>query len=348
MGHSFDMLTFDFLLKPPRPVTGLFFIYHILRKEQFWLIIIRHLIYHHIYMIIEKLKCAKYRETTKRNYLSIWRHFNKFLGKLDQVPGNWEQRTILCIAHLVDIGLQSGTVCSYILAIKSVLQDDDYQWNDNQILLNTLTRACKVVNDTVCLHRPIKKPLLETILFELSRIFGNQYYLLIMYWALFALLYYGLFRIGELTKGDHPVKAADVHISLKKNKMLFILWTSKMHGKSSRPQKIKIEGISSPTGEQNHFCPFKLTQDYLTLRGGYSSVQEQFFIFRDGSPVRANVVRNILKRVITKLNLDKKLFDTHSFRAERSCDLLKLGYMIEQIKIIGRWRSNAVYRYLRL
>ena len=24
MGHSFDMLTFDFLFKPPQPVTGLF------------------------------------------------------------------------------------------------------------------------------------------------------------------------------------------------------------------------------------------------------------------------------------------------------------------------------------
>ena len=26
MGHSFDILTFDFLLKPPQPVTGLFFL----------------------------------------------------------------------------------------------------------------------------------------------------------------------------------------------------------------------------------------------------------------------------------------------------------------------------------
>ena len=24
MGHSFDILTFDFLLKPPQPITGLF------------------------------------------------------------------------------------------------------------------------------------------------------------------------------------------------------------------------------------------------------------------------------------------------------------------------------------
>ena len=28
MGHSFDMLTFDFLLKPSQPFTGLFFYFH--------------------------------------------------------------------------------------------------------------------------------------------------------------------------------------------------------------------------------------------------------------------------------------------------------------------------------
>ena len=41
MGHSFDMLTFDFLLKPPQPVTGLFFCLGIQRyllqvKISFW------------------------------------------------------------------------------------------------------------------------------------------------------------------------------------------------------------------------------------------------------------------------------------------------------------------------
>ena len=31
MGHSFDMLTFDFLLKPPQPFTGLFFFCRLIR-----------------------------------------------------------------------------------------------------------------------------------------------------------------------------------------------------------------------------------------------------------------------------------------------------------------------------
>ena len=42
MGHSFDMLTFDFLLKPPQPVTGLFFNFSELKqimgiREVVWL-----------------------------------------------------------------------------------------------------------------------------------------------------------------------------------------------------------------------------------------------------------------------------------------------------------------------
>ena len=34
MGHSFDILRFDFLLKPPQPITGLFFIFFILITTQ--------------------------------------------------------------------------------------------------------------------------------------------------------------------------------------------------------------------------------------------------------------------------------------------------------------------------
>ena len=197
-----------------------------------------------IQLIIEKLKSLKNRETTKYNYLSIWRHFNRFISNLDRVPKTWEQRTVLFIAHLTDQGLQSSTIKSYISAIKCVLKDDDYEWDENQSLLSTLTRACKMVNDRVHIRRPIRRPLLEVILFEVGRLYNGQPYLVIMYRALFALLYYGLFRIGELTKGDHPVKAADVHVAKNKQKMLFVLRSSKTHGKSARLQKVKVQSMT--------------------------------------------------------------------------------------------------------
>ena len=261
------------------------------------------------------------------------------------MPKKWEDRTILFIAYLVDKGLQSSTVRSYISAIKCVLQDDNYEWDDNLVLLKTITRSCRMTNDRVCLRRPIKKPLMEMILFELGRILGEQPYLLILYRAIFVLLYYGLFRIGELVKGDHPVKACDVQVARNKAKMLFLLRSSKTHGKESRPQKIKIEKIS--TAKTGHFCPFELTSDYLAVRGDYHSLDEQFFVFRGNVPVTATAVRKVLKKALENLNLINVAFDTHSFRAGRAVDLLKAGYTVEQIKIMGRWKSNAVYRYLK-
>ena len=124
---------------------------------------------------------------------------------------------------------------------KNVLRndEDDYEWNNNILLLNTITKACKVTNDQYRERLPIKRHLLEVILFELGRIFSMQPYLLITHRTLFVLAYYGLFRIGELSKGDHPIKACDVHVAVNKLKILIYLRSSKTHGLESPPQKIK-------------------------------------------------------------------------------------------------------------
>ena len=76
--------------------------------------------------------------------------------------------------------------------------------------------------------------------------------------------------------------------------------------------------------------------------------QEHFFVFRDKSEIQPKIVRQMLRRVISNLGLDALLYDVHSLRAGRSTDLYKLGYSVEQVKQTGRWRSNIVYRYLKL
>ena len=66
---------------------------------------------------------------------------------------------------------------------------------------------------------------------QLGNIFDKQMYLLILYQAIFITLYFGLFRIGELTaaSGNHAVLAKDIHIGRNKNKLMFVLHTSKTH-----------------------------------------------------------------------------------------------------------------------
>ena len=124
-------------------------------------------------------------------------------------------------------GVQSSTLRSYYCGIKSVLKEDGYVVDDDKVLLNTLAKACKLKNDHVITRLPIQCKLLEILLFEVQRLFADQSYLEILYKAIFSHAYYGLFRIGELTKSKHAIKATNVHIASNKEKMLFVLHSSK-------------------------------------------------------------------------------------------------------------------------
>ena len=111
-------------------------------------------------------------------------------------------------------------------------------------MLHSLTLACKARNDSVTTCLPIHCSLLEMILFEIERVYKQQPYLVILFQALIALGYYGLFHIGELTLSKHCVKAHNVHSTVNKNKLLIILYSSKTHDQSCRPQKVKISAVT--------------------------------------------------------------------------------------------------------
>ena len=300
----------------------------------------------YMWTVLEKLKNQSNRESTRTSYHKIWTRFNKFIIKLDVKPKTWEERVALFAAQLVEEGKKSTTIQSYVSAIKSTLKKDDYEWCDNKVLLASIIGACKLKNDMVKTRFPIRIGLLEIMLFEIERLFGTQPYMQTMLMAFFALSYYGLFRVGELADGEHQVKACDVHLAINKKKILVILHSSKTHSRGSAPQKVKITGRFETKCTRN-FCPFDLTHKFVEERGDITSPEDPFFILRDGSKVTPTMIRTALRTVLEALNLEASLYDTHSLRIGRATDLLKMGYKVEEIMQIGRWRSNVVFKYLR-
>ena len=82
--------------------------------------------------MLERLRNKQTRDSTTKTYLSVWRQLNKFVISLDyKTDLSWEQRTVLFGAYLVDKGIQSSTLKSYFSAIKHILKQDGYDWNDN-------------------------------------------------------------------------------------------------------------------------------------------------------------------------------------------------------------------------
>ena len=148
-------------------------------------------------------------------------------------------------------------------------------------------------------------------------------------------------RIGEVTLSQHTLKARDVHIAEAENKdkIMLVLYSSKTHDESMRPQKIKTTSNSyDRTGNylKRHFCPFKLMRDYIKLRGNYLEDNEQFLVHRDVSPVTPNQVRQVFKTIITRISLDHTVYGLHSFHIGRTTDLIKYNYSLEQVRIMGR------------
>ena len=132
---------------------------------------------------------------------------------------------------------------------------------------------------------------------------------------------------------------------------MIVLYSSKTHNKAQREQKIKVSAKElsfKQKGYSNkHFCPFQVLRQYVKVRGDYSDESEQFFIFSDGSPVTAVTARAVLKNAIKAIGLNEKLYDLHSLRIGRASQLIELGYSVEDVKTLGRWKSNVVYKYIR-
>ena len=129
----------------------------------------------YILNLIDRLKNQSMKSTTAKTYLKIWRQFNSFLIHLNQLPKWSEDLVAMFCAFLIEAGLKSATIKTYVSRIKKLLKEDNYKWDDSRLLLSSLTRACKLKNDRVCCRRPISKGLLEILVFELDRMFQSLF-----------------------------------------------------------------------------------------------------------------------------------------------------------------------------
>ena len=169
--------------------------------------------------IVEKLRTQCHRDSTKKMYYRVRRAFNDFFLRLDRKPRYWEDCIVLFVGYLIEQKKKSTTIKSYLSAIRAVLKQDKYNLQEDQFLLKSLTKACCIKNDHLKVRLSIKKGLLGLILHQIRKEYEfkmNQPYLSLLYHTIISTAYYGLFRIGELTSGDHPVLAQDVHIGTNK------------------------------------------------------------------------------------------------------------------------------------
>lgn len=293
------------------------------------------------------IKNNRLQPSTKRSYKKTWNRFNKFISQFDIIPPKWEDRIIVWATHLAENRKKSATIKSYISAVHYCLSLDGIKVPHSNCELAAIIQAAKHSNDELYVRLPIQKDLLKLILNFIRTAYiiqRGQRYLGVTLLALYSTAYHGLFRISELTQGQHNVKAQDIIYARNKKKVTFYLRSSKTHTLADQPQIINIK--QEPTWKQN--CPVKILEEYVAHRGRKSEYPEQpFFMHRNGDPITQEQFRTNLKYILFTLGLPSSLYGSHSFRIGKATDQKLAGKSILKIKEEGRWATSTVYKYIR-
>ena len=92
-------------------------------------------------------------------------------------------------------------------------------------------------------------------------------------------------------------------------------------------------------------CPVALLSQYFTLRGFRHGA---IFLSEDRLPVSRSFFSNQLLRACQLCGLDPSRYKGHSFRIGAASYAADRGFSDAQIRMLGRWKSNASLRYIRV
>lgn len=247
------------------------------------------------------------------------------------------------IAFQYQLGYAYSTIVSSISAISFMNQLWNSVDNTKESYIVKLLQGVKNVSTPRASLLPIGIHLLEAILGRLPMVIENIYDVT-MFRALFLSMYYCCLRVSEVAlsgKGVHH--AIQIHnvskIRLQDNSICIILKLCSFKFSKGRSVNLLISPI-----KDSCFCPVNALMKYLELRPRYHG---QLFVNKAGRPLQRGQICDILKLVLTLLNVTPVRYNTHSFRIGRATDLALKGMFPEQIRVIGRWSSDAYLKYVR-
>ena len=184
---------------------------------------------------------------------------------------------------------------------------------------------------------PITRELLRKMVLAIPSM-GFAQYKVILLQALFLTLFHGFLRIGEATSSPSastPIQHSDISIT---NNAVTIVLRSFKHSK--KPHRIDISGEM-----EGSICPVQALQRYVNLRGASPG---PLFMTQADRPYLTTMARADLRSVLNFCDLDTGRYKSHSFRIGAASDAAQRGFSDAQIRLMGRWHSDAFRQYIRL
>lgn len=268
-------------------------------------------------------------------YKHTWAVFSQFLNDHTlphTLPVPWEH-VLLFIVNLKKSSYAARTISAKLSALAFVHKLYDFPDPTNNFLVRK-TMVALHKSSSAKIRLPISRELLHQLVNALTYV-TSQVYQQKMFKAMFLLAFYAFLRVGELTNSANNLLVSDVTFTDQGATLTF---RSFKHSDGQHAlvniQKYKEQG----------YCPVMALQRFLLVRG---CVDGPLFANPSGYGISRHKFVQILNNALKFCGINVNSYNSHSFRIGAASFWAQQGASEAQIRLWGRWKSDAFKSYMR-
>ncbi len=226
----------------------------------------------------------------------------------------------------------ASSIASILSALSYKHKFLGYQDPTKDFKINQLLQSVRKVKSEGDSRLPITIVLLERLITAIP-LLGLSTYEILLYKAMFLLCFHFALRVGEVTSSPHNLLLHQLVVATNTIELTFI---------SYKHSQGNLQKHTIHTSDNLH-CPVFAMKSNQAKRG--TSEGPLFTLL--GKAVPRQAFSNNLKKLIQLVGENPSSYSSHSFRIGAASYWATKGLSELQIKNMGRWKSNALFKYIR-
>lgn len=246
------------------------------------------------------------------------------------------------ISYLFQRNYASSTANSYVSALGYFHRIAGFPDPTKVHFIQEMLKGYGKLGHRLDARLPITLPILKRLLASTEAI-CSSHYRACLFKAMCGLAFFAFLRVGEITVTSDSADVLQLNQITKfvdamgNTQALNVTFYKFKHHYNHRPISIRV-------ARRDDLCPVALISAYLEIRGNSDG---PLFRTLDGRPITRTVFTAFMRNVVTQCGLDPNQYKGHSFRIGAASHAAECGHTDAQIRLMGRWKSDAFKKYIR-
>ena len=240
---------------------------------------------------------------------------------------------VLFISHLYSKGQVASTIATKLSALSYFYK----LAGSHDIVQHFLVQKClsgvRKLASSQDSRMPITVPMLNTLMNNAGDV-TKCYYHKVMLRAMMSLSFYAFLRPGEVTQSPNNLMFSNIQIHDSQLVLTFVNFKHHV----GKPVTLSIPAQQGPT------CPVMAIKSYISERG---NAPGPLFCSHSQYPITYHKYHEWFHQLVRASSINLKM-NLHSFRIGAASLAAANGVSSTLIQQMGRWRSTAYVRYIRI